>query len=165
MLEKIRERPGNTSISYVEFSSKMDPKLTKKSRNTAVAAKIDEKTLPGTTFFRKKPIFCPFGDPRGDPKTTKNLRALLSKGDLGAIWQPLSVILCIFLDFGSTCGASWLHFGSARLHFQLIFVVFFVFRGHRFSSWSLLFFPALQHQVTSLLANNVNVYLTQQIDK
>ena len=71
MLEKIRERPGNTSISYIEFSSKMDPKLTKKSRNTAVAAKIDKKTLPGTTFLGKNRFSVVLEIPEGTQKLFK----------------------------------------------------------------------------------------------
>ena len=71
MLEKIRERPGNMIISYIEFSSKMDPKLTIKTRNTTFAAKIDEKSLPGTTFLGKNQFSVVLEIPERTPKLLK----------------------------------------------------------------------------------------------
>ena len=61
----------NTSISYIEFSSKIYPKLTKKIRNAAVTAKIDKKNAPWDDFFRKNRFSVVLEIPEGTPKLLK----------------------------------------------------------------------------------------------
>ena len=86
MLKKTRERLGKIVTVAMELLSKIDPKSSYKSRKTAFAAEVEKKTLPGTAFDRKNSIFSKFWGPRGNPKIAKNLRGVLSKGVLGAIW-------------------------------------------------------------------------------
>ena len=86
MLEKMRGGLEKNKFFFIDFSSKIDQKSIKKSRKTTFAAKIDKKALPGTAFWGKSRFLVIFGLPGGDPKIDKNLRGILSKGVLGAIW-------------------------------------------------------------------------------
>ena len=60
--------------------------MTIKMRKPETTTKIDKKAFLGGTLFHKNAIFGRFWGPGGDPKIAKNLRGILSKGVLGAIW-------------------------------------------------------------------------------
>ena len=66
-------------------------------------ARAQEKAL----FLGQGSIFGRFLGPGGSPKMTKNLRGVLSKGVLGAIWYPLWAVQRTFLNFGSIFGRFW----------------------------------------------------------
>ena len=60
--------------------------MTIKMRKPETTTEIDKKAFLGGTLFHKSAIFGRFGGPGGDPKNAKNLRGILGKGVLGAIW-------------------------------------------------------------------------------
>ena len=55
-------------------------------RKTLFARKIDNKIASWRPFWGQGSIFGRFWGPGGDPKVATNLRLVLGKGVLGAIW-------------------------------------------------------------------------------
>ena len=108
MLEKLRVGLEKNVSFSIDFSSKIDYKSIEKSRNTIFAAKIDEKSLPGTAFLGKCRFLVIFGLPRGTQKITKRMSNHWGKPLMGAI-------LCYFghlNPFFSILHPFWVHSGS-----------------------------------------------------
>ena len=84
MLEKMQEGLEKNIGFSIDFSSKIDPKSSSKSRNTASAAKIDKRTLPGTAFLGQSRFFVFFWAPGGTPKLLKIYDPFPVKGS----WKP-----------------------------------------------------------------------------
>ena len=86
MLDKMRVGFEKNKLFSIDFSSKIDYKSTEKIEENDIRCKNRWKSAPWDGFLGEKSIFGDFWAPRGDPKIAKNLRVLLGKGVLGAIW-------------------------------------------------------------------------------
>ena len=69
MLQKTTNGLKKYDEIFIDFSTKIDAKLSQKSRETSEATKIDKKHVPESNFSHQGAIFGHFGVPAGVQKS------------------------------------------------------------------------------------------------